>query len=1046
LTAEIRRLTDRKQGGTMPVSPRRLAFIALLLVVLLVSRCSTTYKTDQIDYKSQQTTAAIMLGDPQVFDRASLINDRRREIDYLQQLLQNSTTIAFPPQIVQELRTVEALSTNVGLRFGLSVPANPTTADLSQQIAVAKLQAQLAILQKQTEGIQGAMAPVVTVPAPDVTTPGGSSAATVISPDVTALQTAIKAIQTQLADLTKTTPSVTAPGKDFSAFADPRNDLLARQAYRRDIRAALAEAQLDDVHDRAGDALYRLQFQATVLPRNNDIKQWAAARLSIAPPQLTKDVVTTLYFAWLDYISRVLSTPLRSPARNPASPGHDIAQDRYFSAIQWFQFFDLVDVYAQDVTDRSGNRRTLYACLDHRTASEKQLQELRCDRNAERFEDGSQWGDQSYPCSDGYRFLGTSAIPRNLIEPSPYPISGMPKMCSLAPEEAKLLEKFTRPTSPPTGFDSYVSQGFCKALAVDDGVFCASCPADGAEAPARAGSKDSPMSAVRSYSVLPAELSQRIGLTSESSRSLQNALSLAVQISSSATGSLDSGGLTQADIRTQTVERQPLVVGFASTETDTKGSPHSIFGWLFGPEFVAPKETKLFNPPWFLSWLPRHDSTTATLTLSQQVHNYGVTADIAFPGWWNYVDICVGTAFVSDWSQGTVLNGSSSCNPDPPAGKGRFKKTIRLPLTDASLDALTSFIAAQHIGPESGTAPNLSISYVTPDVVPSCASTVVFQIGGSNIWRAEQAYFGGVPTSIPVEVLPDMKSIAATFDMSKVFGALSSGDSTVQSVPLVVAAKQGESPALPILLVGKRQLTNGATTCQSPILLPTTVTSLPPTVVEVTPHEVCSGTKIIPMVVHGVNLPSDLELIPNFETVCPPDGPTCDRPEPGGCCFWKTRLPDNGNFHRAATLTAKEPLTKGSVVIALANEARGFAYSTTITVSECAPKTAEAKAQLTTTSVKLAKDQKIELKMKVPERYAEIVVEVRPKGSSDDWTVSSPVTPKPGDAVEIKATIDLSKVNAKADDKLEVRVRMRSRPNAEPEAIAADKTLDIDAS
>jgi hypothetical protein len=910
----------------MSVSPRRVAALALLLFVFLWG-CSTTYKIDQIDYKTDQTPAAILLGDPQVFDRASLINDRRREIDYLQQLLLSSVTATFPPQIVQELRTVEALSTNLGLSFGKSVPGNPTASDLTQQISVAKLQAQLAVLQKQIEGIQAAQPPTVPIPAPDLTTTAGASASSVTVPDVAALRAAVKELQTQLTTLAATQiAAVAPPGKDFAAFVDPRNELLARQAYRRDIRAAMAEAQLDDAHDLGGDALYRLQFQATVLPPDNDIKRWAAARLSIERPQLTKDGVTTFYFGWLDYISRVLSTPLRDRESNPASPGHDFEQDRYFSSIQWFQFFDLIDVFAKD-----SRRDPLYACLDHRTASERQLQDLRCDEGAGEDERQS-WG-YSDPCNDGYRFLGTYAIPRGLMTVPSYPIAGRPRLAEVSSKNAELLERFTRPTTVPEHFEDYLPDAFCRAIVDDNGELCKSLAKQGLKAPARAGLQHAPMSAVRSYSVLPVELSQRIGLTSQSSRSMQTALSVAAQISRSAKGSLDSGALTQADIRTQAVEREPLVVGFAGTEQRENSSPQSVFGWLFGPEFIAPKQTTLSNRPGFLSWL-RRDITT--LTLSQQVHNYGVTADVTFPGWWSYVDISVETAFVKDWSDGSVLETSSSSCCSKPTASARYTKTVSLPFTDASLDALTSFISAGHLGPEAGgPAPGVSIRYVTRDVVPSCASTVVFQIGGSNIWRAERVYFGGVP-AISVDVLPDMKSIAAKFDMNLVFGTLSNTENTVESVPLVVASKQGESPALPILVIGKRQPTSGGTACQSPILLPTTAKSLPPTVVDVTPHEVCSGTTLVPLVVHGINLPADLVAIPTFAEASPKKDRTTARATPTiGCCSSAAHRGHNASSHRQITLTAKKPLNKGSVVVALANASSDFAHSTTITVTDC---------------------------------------------------------------------------------------------------------------
>src|SRR6185437_8157599 len=97
-----------------------------------------------------------------------------------------------------------------------------------------------------------------------------------LKPDVSALAQAIKDIQTQLAAL-KPDPA-SAPTNSYGDLTDPRDDFIDRQAYRQDLRAAISQAQLDDVHDRSGNALYRLQFQATVLPPDDATRQWGAAK------------------------------------------------------------------------------------------------------------------------------------------------------------------------------------------------------------------------------------------------------------------------------------------------------------------------------------------------------------------------------------------------------------------------------------------------------------------------------------------------------------------------------------------------------------------------------------------------------------------------------------------------------------------------------------------------------------------------------------------------------------------------------------------------
>jgi hypothetical protein len=136
--------------------------------------------------------------------------------------------------------------------------------------------------------------------------------------------------------------------------------------------------------------------------------------------------------------------------------------------------------------------------------------------------------------------------------------------------------------------------------------------------------------AVKSYSVLPGELAQRLGVTTEASQSLQTALTVAAQVSAATSGSLDIGYLHESDAPAEGLARQPIIVGYAGTEgiepklrkdeaplPAPTGAPipdnrvtttPGYFGWLFGPQFAV-KDSK-------------------TLELAQTVRSYGVNADV----------------------------------------------------------------------------------------------------------------------------------------------------------------------------------------------------------------------------------------------------------------------------------------------------------------------------------------------------------------------------------------------------------------------------------
>src|SRR5262249_50196512 len=146
-----------------------------------------------------------------------------------------------------------------------------------------------------------------------------------------------------------------------------------------------------------------------------------------------------------------------------------------------------------------------------------------------------------------------------------------------------------------------------------------------------------------------------------------------------------------------------------------------------------------------------------------------------------------------------------------------FDKRVTVPVSNATYESLTNFIAAQQYGPQFS---QIFVSGVTPNAISACATSVTFQIGGANIWRADTVLLGGVKAKT-VSVLPDMKGITAEFDMNGVYGSLVNSSSLVQTVPLTVSAEQGVSAKQLVYLIGQRQSANGAATCQSPLLVPT---------------------------------------------------------------------------------------------------------------------------------------------------------------------------------------------------------------------------------
>jgi hypothetical protein len=74
-----------------------------------------------------------------------------------------------------------------------------------------------------------------------------------------------------------------------------------RLTLRARIREAINANALDGAHDMDGNALYHIQFTASVPPGKNK-SQFGLARLRIEPPQFTQDDIDLLYFTWLAYL------------------------------------------------------------------------------------------------------------------------------------------------------------------------------------------------------------------------------------------------------------------------------------------------------------------------------------------------------------------------------------------------------------------------------------------------------------------------------------------------------------------------------------------------------------------------------------------------------------------------------------------------------------------------------------------------------------------------------------------------------------------------
>ena len=216
---------------------------AALIVVLMLSACArdlgnrlfSRYAND-VTITKKWTPAKINLGDPQVFTRATLLNDRRREQRFIEDLIADSRNQRFEPQLQRDLRTLSIATAQLGVSFDPAARASfqreDEISDLKHEVNKRRLQAEIARLDAQIERIQNQAAAEVPQPVGNVDltqntlqAPSGAPSA-----EVTALLTELKSKLTEiLKDVGGGSDGRVAAS---DAAASPEDTFRDLQAYR----------------------------------------------------------------------------------------------------------------------------------------------------------------------------------------------------------------------------------------------------------------------------------------------------------------------------------------------------------------------------------------------------------------------------------------------------------------------------------------------------------------------------------------------------------------------------------------------------------------------------------------------------------------------------------------------------------------------------------------------------------------------------------------------------------------------------------------------
>ncbi|WP_213979229.1 hypothetical protein [Sphingomonas sp. dw_22] len=281
---------------------------------VMLAGCTTPFAgSTGINWYGKPAAGTITVSDPKMYRREALINERNKDIAWLDGLINDSATVVFKPEIAREIEQISALSAALGLSFdpasGLNYRRAKETGDLQQQIDVVQLQLQLDQLKRDADLVRktfDAQAQPVNVD-PNKLADGSPGTATSGTPAAAAdqLTAAIDKLTAALGDrLGADAKGAAVPA---NVGANPADLFRDRAAYRDLLKTARNAASLDELHDAGGDALIRLNFQATVLPdrRHSDVP--GVIQMKVVAPVMSEPEKTRFYRGWLSYINAGLN-------------------------------------------------------------------------------------------------------------------------------------------------------------------------------------------------------------------------------------------------------------------------------------------------------------------------------------------------------------------------------------------------------------------------------------------------------------------------------------------------------------------------------------------------------------------------------------------------------------------------------------------------------------------------------------------------------------------------------------------------------------------
>ena len=802
---------------------------ATLGVVLLLSACALdlgnktfSRNVDDVAITDKWTPASITIGDPQVFTRATLLNDRRREHRFIETLIQDSRNQKFEPQLQRDLRTLAIATAQLGISYDPAARANFRHEQeinlLRHEVNKRRLQAEIARLDAEIQRIENQSA--VEVPAPvgkvDLTnsalqTPSGAPSA-----EARALLTELQA---KLTDILKDVGGPDGRVAATDSHASPEDNFRDLQAYRGLLRAYEASNALDDTHDLAGNTFYRLQFRATVNPEAiRDRFGVIEVEFGNQASTISNDDITQLYWTWLGHVTRQLN---QRRAVNPATLSLLPEDSKLFGIVTLERAsigesvrMAVPPAYEKALQDAVNSLERARGPRNKTRQLKKGIDYLRNTTGFVKSTDvcpqpsvtglNARVAKRRFPLYDqlarayALNFPPLVLVLSNLIDLShsgdiDLPVEEIESISERHHHAYSAAQEYIRTRIGTLeeeqgrlqfgGVGIFSSQeleielaGCRQYLSFSGFTMSGLFPEKFRElliGDAR--------SRIRVLDVTPAERAQRVSTLASAAASLQTALSIAAALPTAGIGINAGFSNLKAEIgKIEARERVPLIVGFIAGGRVEQVSRRSLtaengdtpftqrvpqdqparFGWVLGPPL-------------------KPDLSESQLKHSQALKSHDIQVDLSVPAWWSSVDLSVRTA----WAGPLGRSVAGSCDE---CAKKTFKVT--LPRSASDMDALTQFLFSKLSINHPIASDRPRIVEVSPSTIDRSARPLTLIVQGSGLWRGEEVFVYGVRQD-NVTVLPDMSGLAVTLNPS----SLPRLNRETDAAPLAVFTRAGKA-------------------------------------------------------------------------------------------------------------------------------------------------------------------------------------------------------------------------------------------------------------